>query len=142
MHCPFSSIFRSTVNPKVVRISNNEHLFEVGLFRLSVPVFRSDISFAYRTPLPLAFNPVVEFVKNDVCKEWRNDSTLWCSLIRRNKCSVLKFYLCCQYSPKHKYKRLIVNPHCPNLPNQLCMVHIVKKSFNIEFNDIVQVCLL
>ena len=62
--------------PKVVRISNNEHLFEVGLFRLSVPVFRSDISFAYRTPLPLAFNPVVEFVKNDVCKEWRNDSTL------------------------------------------------------------------
>ena len=35
-----------------------------------------------------------------------------------------------------------MNPHSPNLTYQLGMVHIVKESLYIKFNNIVEICML
>ena len=87
---------------------------------------------------PLAFNPVVQFIQNDIGEEWRDDTPLWGPLRWPCHLPVFQTYRGRQDSPKYKKKLFVMDSKRPDLTYQLAMVNVVKESLYIEFNDIVQ----
>lgn len=83
------SIFCATEDMKVVCIPDNKHLFQSSLFHcmiaraliLAAILIDEDSIFSYqRMLLPLALNPMVKFIQDDICQQRRNDTALWRTL--------------------------------------------------------------
>ena len=89
---PVCLLFCPTENPKIICVSDDIHFFQsciphcpvrMTLYRTARCIFSMGIVLRYRIALPLAFNPMVEFIQNYVCQQWGNNSAL-----RRSLCWV------------------------------------------------------
>ena len=46
------------------------------LYRTARRIFSMGIVIRYRVALPLAFNPMVKLIQDDICQQWRNNAAL------------------------------------------------------------------
>lgn len=135
---------------EVIRIAHNEHFFEIAFPHFLVAlVLVKDLGGADGAPCsvavcngvfyPLAVDPVIQLIEHHIGQERGNDPALRCSLCRANGAAVRHTDGSLQDTLDDKQKLLVLNAQRPELLDELAVVHIVKESFDVKLQNIVQV---
>ena len=134
---------------EVIRIAHNEHFFEIAVphFLVALALVKdlrgadgAPCSVAVRHGVfrPLAVDPVIQLIEHHIGQQRGNDPALGRSLCRVNGAAVRHTDGSLQDAPDDKQKLFVLDAQRPELLDKFAVVHIIKESFDVKLQNIVQ----